>query len=261
MPQTVFLNIISFETPPILEAKNKVSAFATNPLLRAVIGQPKSSFNFRDAMDSKKIILCDLSKGALGEDVSSLLGSLIMTKLYLASLSRQDTPEDERVRHHSFIDEVHNFSYGVDLSSILAEARKYRLSLTVATQTLAQLRRYNPEVLHSIFGNVGTLSSFRVSGEDAKILAEEFANDITARQLETLADYEFFIRTLENKPKSPALMQSQPRRIVGYPPLSFDNPQSKERIVKQSNQRYTRQRADVDRWLNKKLSVSFKLEN
>lgn len=118
---------------------NKTNKFITNPLLRDVIGQTKSSFNFRDVMDRGQILLCDLSKGALGGDVSSLLGSLIVTKLSLASLSRQDTPEDQRLLHVLYADEIQNFIYGVDFSTILAEARKYRLALCIATQTLSQL--------------------------------------------------------------------------------------------------------------------------
>src|SRR5947209_5411164 len=118
--------------PPL----NKIAKLVTNPLLRDVVGQHTSSFDFRWMMDSKKILLCDLSKGALGEDVSSLLGSLIVTKLFLAALSRQDIPEAERIPHFFYIDEVHNFTYGIDLASILSEARQYRLTLTDATQTL-----------------------------------------------------------------------------------------------------------------------------
>ena len=117
---------------------NKVSKFISNPLLREVIGPARSSFDFRWAMDRSKIILCKLSKGALGDDVSSLLGSLIVTKLALASLSRQDTPEDERPLHVLYVDEVQNFTHGVDFPTILSESRKYALSLTVATQTLSQ---------------------------------------------------------------------------------------------------------------------------
>src|SRR6185436_3496321 len=123
-------------------------------------------------MDSGKILLCKLSKGALGEDVSSLLGSLIMTKLSLASLSRQDIPEAERRPHYLYADEVQNFTYGVDFPTILSEARKYALSLTIGTQTLSQL----PEAsVASVFGNCATVLSFRVSGDDAKELVREFA--------------------------------------------------------------------------------------
>ncbi len=234
---------------------NKVSAFATNPLLRAVIGQHRSSFNFREAMDSKKILLCDLGKGALGSDIAALLGSLITTKLYLASLSRQDTPESQRVQHYFYIDEVHNFTHGIDLSAILAEARKYRLSLTVATQTLAQLRKHNDEIVPAIFGNCGTLASFRVSGDDAVILAKEFASDVIATQLENLPDYELYLRTLTFAEGSTALMASQAERHTAYPPFNNNkDAQDGPRVIRASFERYTRQRTDVDVWLSKQFA-------
>jgi len=234
---------------------NKVSAFATNPLLRAVIGQPRSSFNFRDVMDGEHILLCDLSKGALGEDIASLLGSLITTKLYLASLSRQDIPEAHRIPHYFYIDEVHNFTHGIDLSAILAEARKYRLSLTVATQTLAQLRRHNDEIVASIFGNCGTLASFRVSGDDAVILAKEFASDVIATQLENLPDYELYLRTLIYSKGSSALMAAQAKRYTAYPPFSnTTDAQESQRVIRASFERYTQPRADVDEWLSKQFA-------
>jgi hypothetical protein len=151
---------------------NKVSKFITNPLLRAVIGQTTSSFDFRWAMDTGKILLCNLSKGALGEDVISLLGSLIVPRLSLAALSRQDTPEADRWPHFLFADEVQNFTHGVDFPTILSEARKYALSLTIGTQTLSQLPG---TTIEAVFGNCATIVSFRVSGEHAKALVREFA--------------------------------------------------------------------------------------
>jgi hypothetical protein len=203
-------------------------------------------------MDEEKILLCDLSKGALGEDIASLLGSLITTKLYLASLSRQDTPEAHRVPHYFYIDEVHNFTHGIDLSAILSEARKYRLSLTVATQTLAQLRRHNDEIVASIFGNCGTLASFRVSGDDALILAKEFASDVIATQLENLPDYELYVRTLIYSEGSSALMASQAQRITAYPPFQNNkDAQESQRVIRASFERYTQPRASVDEWLSR----------
>jgi hypothetical protein len=240
---------------------NKVSAFATNPLLRAVIGQPRSSFNFRDVMDEEKILLCDLSKGALGEDIASLLGSLVTTKLYLASLSRQDLLEAHRIPHYFYIDEVHNFTHGIDLSAILAEARKYRLSLTVATQTLAQLRRHNDEIVPAIFGNCGTLASFRVSGDDAVILAKEFASDVIATQLENLPDYELYLRTLIYSEGRSALMAAQAERITGYPPFQNNkDAQESQRVIRASFERYTQPRAGVDAWLSKQFAPAARKE-
>lgn len=240
---------------------NKVSAFATNPLLRAVIGQHRSSFNFREAMDSKKILLCDLGKGALGSDIAALLGSLITTKLYLASLSRQDTQESQRVQHYFYIDEVHNFTHGIDLSAILAEARKYRLSLTVATQTLAQLRKHNDEIVPAIFGNCGTLVSFRVSGDDAVILAKEFASDVISTQLENLPDYDLYLRTLTLSEGNPALIASYAERHTAYGPFNNNtDAQNGQCVIKTSFERYTRPRADVDLWLSRQFAPSGQIE-
>jgi type IV secretory pathway TraG/TraD family ATPase VirD4 len=187
---------------------NKVTKFITNPLLRAIIGQPRSSFDFRELLDTKKILLCDLSKGALGEDVSSLLGSLIVTKLSLAALSRQDGAAGAGHQHYLYADEVQSFIHGVDFPTILSEARKYRLTLVIATQTLAQLP---PACLSAVFGNCATVVSFRVSGEDAKVLREEFSTMVAASQLQDLPDYKSYVRTLMGgRPTGPHLVNTLP---------------------------------------------------
>jgi hypothetical protein len=121
----------SFREEAISPVLNKCRAFTTDPLLRAVIGQTQSSFDFRSAMDSRKIILCDLSKGAIGADNAMLLGSLIVMQEKLAALSRSDIPESERVPHLLFAEEAQNFID--DFESILAETRKFNLVLAVAT--------------------------------------------------------------------------------------------------------------------------------
>lgn len=206
----------------IAPLSNKVSKFTTNPLLRAVIGHATSSFDFRWAIDQGKIILCNLSKGALGGDVSSLLGSLIVTKLSLASLSRQDVLEADRRPHFLYADEVQNFCHCVDFPSILSESRKYALSLTIGTQTLSQL----PErPIEAVFGNCATIVSFRVSGEDAHALVREFGASgegprlaeqsfdviVPASELQNLPDYKLYVRTLlDGRPQEPYLIQSFP---------------------------------------------------
>lgn len=241
---------------------NKVSKFITNPLLRSVIGQTTSSFDFRWMMDSGKILLCNLSKGALGEDVSSLLGSLIVTKLSLSSLSRQDTPEDDRRPHFLYADEVQNFTHGVDFPTILSESRKYKLSLTIGTQTLSQL----PEVsIAAVFGNCATLVSFRVSAGDAKELVREFAasgegprtaeqmNDviIPATELQNLLDYKLYIRTLsDGRPLEPFLVDSFP------PAPGLGNENLGGTVMRTSSHRYGRERAHVERRLNRFLFPS-----
>jgi type IV secretory pathway TraG/TraD family ATPase VirD4 len=240
---------------------NKVSKFITNPLLRAVIGQAKSSFDFRWAMDTGKILLCNLSKGALGEDVSSMLGSLIVTRLSLASLSRQDTPEADRRPHYLYADEVQNFTHGVDFPTILSESRKYALSLTIGTQTLSQLPE---ETIAAVFGNCATIVSFRVSGEDAKALVREFAASgegprtaeqvfdviVPASELQNLPDYKLYIRTLINgQPQAPFLVQA-------FPPFGKSGKETTaDQVMRTSAERYGRDRLTVEKTLNRFLTA------
>jgi len=241
---------------------NKVSKFISNPLLRAVVGQTRSGFDFRWAMDTGKIVLCNLSKGALGEDVSSLLGSLVVTKLALASLSRQDMPEIERRQHFLYADEVQNFTHGVDFPTILSESRKYALSLTIGTQTLSQLPS---NTLAAVFGNCGSLVSFRVSGEDAHALVREFGSSgegprlatqmydviIPASELQNLQDYKLYLRTLMNgKPQEPFLVESFPP----FPKLGKEN--KREVIIRTSLDRYASDRKSVEQKLAGFLSYS-----
>lgn len=235
-----------FREEAIAPLLNKVSKFVTNPLLRAVIGQPTSSFNFRWLMDSGKILLCDLSKGALGEDVSSLLGSLIVTKLSLAALSRQDVAEAGRRPHLLYADEVQSFIHGVDFPTILSEARKYRLTLAIATQTLNQLPE---ESRHAVFGNCATMMSFRVSGEDAKKINEEWSLMLNAAQLQDLPDYKIYLRTLvRGEP-------SGPHRVSTFPPLSKSGTENDhETVVRTSLERFGRPRIEVEAKLNRFLS-------
>ena len=233
---------------------NKVAKFNLNPLLRTVVGQSESTFNFREAMDRGQIILCSLSKGALGEDVSSLLGSLIVTKLALAALSREDTPEQDRRPHFLYADEIQNFVHGVDFPTILSEARKYRLSLTIATQTLSQLPERS---LQAVIGNCATIISFRVSGEDAKALVREFAASgegpqtgetmydlvLPAAELQNLPDYQCYVRTLsDGRPEEAFLVRS-------FPSLSGDSTRVAipAGVIRASIQRFGRDRTKVEK--------------
>jgi hypothetical protein len=229
---------------PLMTKANK---FASSPLLRAVLGQPRSSFDFRQVLDTRQILLCDLSKGLLGSDVASLVGSLVVTKLALAALSRQDTPEGERVPHYLYADEVQNFVYGMDLPTILSEARKYRLTLIVATQTIAQLPH---DTQAALFGNCGTITSFRVSGVDAEILEQEFAGPLPARALQNLDDYELYLRTLSSgSPVGPFLLRT-------FPPRPKSGQESTpDRIIDASLRRYGRPREGVEAKLRGNLAV------
>jgi hypothetical protein len=250
---------------------NKVSKFVTNPLLRAVIGQQRSSFDFRWAMDNKKILLVDVSKGALGESASSVLGSLVVTKIALASLSRQDTPEDLRVPHLLYVDEAHNFGYGLDYATILSESRKYKLGLVVGTQTLSQ---FSQSTIAAIFGNVGSIASYRVSHDDAQALVRHFAVSgegpksaeqwfdavLPASELQNLADRKFYFQTLvDGRPHDPL-------RIDAFPPLQRwhmvelwkrkGQTAHKDAVVRKSLQRFGRDGQAVEDQLKRFLNTA-----
>lgn len=157
---------------PIL---NKIGQFLSTDLVRNIVGQKTSTIDFREIMDTKKILIVNLSKGRLGEDNSNLLGSLIVTKLQLAALSRVDIVEKDREDFYLYVDEFQNFTTD-SFGTILSEARKYKLNLVLAHQYISQLSESgNDKVKNAIFGNIGTLISFRVGSDDADVLAKEFA--------------------------------------------------------------------------------------
>lgn len=169
---------------------NKVSKFLTNPLLRDVFGQAKS-LPFREVLDKKRVLLCGVPKGSLGSDVSSLIGSTVIFKLFQAALEREHLPYEDRVPHLLVIDEVKNFADGSMLSQIFAEARKYRLTLFIAGQMPSQLEE--PE---EVFGNVSTNIAFRLGGRDAKLLEEEYGGEIPAGAFVRLPNRSFYGSTI-----------------------------------------------------------------
>ena len=211
-------------------------------MMRAVIGQARSSFDFRWMMDNRKILLCDFSKGSIGEDNAQLLGSLVVIKEKLAALSRHDVLEDERVPHVLYTEEAQNFIG--DFPSILQEARKYRLILVLATQGIEQL---SEDAASAVFTNCATLASFRVSGTDAARLMKEFATPLPAASLQDLEDYKIFVRTLTTlSPEGPS-SPSGPFCVKAYPPLPKESwAADRHRIVRASRERFTRPRATVD---------------
>jgi hypothetical protein len=230
----------SFREEAISAVLNKCRAFMTDPLLRAIIGQTRSSFDLRKAMDERKIILCDLSKGAIGADNAMLLGSLIVMQEKLAALSRSDIPESERVPHLLFAEEAQNFIG--DFESILAETRKYNLVLAVATQGIESLSR---ETAAAIFTNAANLITFRVSNTDAERFKDEFAMAYPGAVIQELPDYRAWVRTLvcDNEGCRPA----EPEQIATYPPLSRKpGTEWRSRIECTSNERYTKSRAAVE---------------
>ena len=181
-----------FRKEIISPVQNKVGQLLTSPQMRNIVGQPKSSVDFGFVMNNSRILLANLSKGKVGEDKSNLLGSAIITKMYLSSLERQNMPEKKREDFYLYIDEFQNFSTDI-FPSILSEARKYNLNLTLAHQYLHQL----PETIkHAVFGNIGTLVVFRVGSYDAKELAEEMKPVFTSEDLEHLDNHHIALRLL-----------------------------------------------------------------
>jgi hypothetical protein len=154
---------------------SKLTSFISNDMMRPIIGQQKSAFNLREVMDKQKILLVDLPKGLVGEMNAYLLGMILVGKILMAALSRTDMPPSERKDFYLYIDEFQNFTT-TSICQILSEARKYALDLIIAHQYIGQLsKNNNTEIKDAVFGNVGTMVSFKVGSEDAEFLVKEFS--------------------------------------------------------------------------------------
>lgn len=182
---------------------SKFGRFITDKMMRNIIGQSESAFNFRKVMDEGKILLINLAKGRIGEENSAFLGLILVPKILVAAMSRQDIPEAQRRDFNLYVDEFQNFATP-DFATILSEARKYHLNLTVANQFIGQI---DEEVKNAVFGNVGTLLSFRVGVQDANFLQHEFAPTFTEADLTNVERYHTFVKTIvDNEPMPPFTM-------------------------------------------------------
>lgn len=179
-----------FDSEAITPLLNKVGQLVSTNMIRNIIGQPVNTFNIRDIMDNKKILLMKVSKGLLGEENSQLVGAMIITKIYQAAMARADMREDDRSDFYFYVDEFQNFATNT-FSEILSEARKYRLNMTIAHQYVGQL---SDLVRKTVFGNVGTIVNFRVGAEDAVILAEEYTPIFNVRDIINLGVREFYTK-------------------------------------------------------------------
>jgi hypothetical protein len=245
----------AFREQAVSPVLNKTAAFLSDPRMRAVIGPAQSTFRFRSVIDERKILLCDLSKGAIGPDNARLLGSLIALQHKVAALSRYDVPEDERVPHMLYVEEAQNFIG--DFESFFAETRKFFVPLTIATQGTEALQ---PEDVAAVFTNCGTIISFRVSGADALRLASEFALGIPAADLQNLPDYTFRVRTLQSLSRNERTSASPttPYLVNAYKPFSSPpRPALRENIVRTSIERWTRPRAQLEAQLSRFLERKF----
>lgn len=179
---------------------SKFGRFVTDKMMRNIIGQSKSAFDFRKAMDNRKILIINLSKGVIGEENSKFLGLILVPKILIAAMSRQDVSEDKRPDFYLYVDEFQNFATP-DFAQILSEARKYHLNLIVANQFIGQIEE---EVKNAIFGNVGTICSFRVGVTDANYLQHEFQPTFTETDLINVERYNMFVKTIvDNEPVAP----------------------------------------------------------
>lgn len=182
---------------------SKFGRFVTNRMIRNIISQSQSSFDFRKVMDEGKILLIDLAKGEIGEENSNFLGLVLIPKILMAAMSRQDTPEEQRRDFYLYVDEFQNFATP-DFAVILSEARKYRLNLCVANQFIGQVEE---DVKNAVFGNVGTKIAFRVGVSDANFLAHEFTPTFGEDDLLNVERYHAFVKTIvHNEPVTPFSM-------------------------------------------------------
>ncbi|MBQ3305837.1 type IV secretion system DNA-binding domain-containing protein [Candidatus Saccharibacteria bacterium] len=227
---------------------NKVGAFTANPIIRNIIGQPKSSFDVRKIMDEGKILVVNLSKGLIGEDNAGILGSFFVTKVQLAAMSRSDIPEiADRRPFYLYVDEFQNFATD-SFATILSEARKYGLNLTVANQYISQM---TDTVRDAVFGNVGTTISFRVSADDAPILAKQFEPTFEAADLLQMNNRNFVISMIIGGEKVPAFSAT----TLSIPQTPGDNTSE---IIKHSRENYSRPREEVEKEIKETIEQSEK---
>lgn len=236
-----------FRSEAISPIQNKVGQFLSSAIIRNIVAQPKSTIEMKDIMDQGKILLINVSKGRIGEDNSALLGAMLITKIQLAAMDRAKIPEHERRDFYLYVDEFQNFATE-SFATILSEARKYRLSLIIAHQYITQMEEV---VRDAVFGNVGTLISFRVGAFDAEYLEKEFAPEFTQTDLVNLDKYNANIKLMING------VTSSPFSMQTIPPAP-DVYRSREKVIKVSRERYGRDREQVEEKIARWSGVTFK---
>ena len=223
--------------------QNKVGQFTSNPLIRNLIGQPKSSFNLRQCMDSKKILIVNLSKGRIGDTNANLIGGMMITKLYLAAMSRADV-SDTAIKKlpycYLFVDEFQNFA-NESFADILSEARKYKLSLTIAHQYIEQMEE---EVRAAVFGNVGTMITFRVGAYDAEVLEKEFGPAFTAEDIVNLGFAQIYLKLMIDG------VSSQPFSAVTLGPIAKPEISYAKDVIDESRAQFAQPRDVVEKAIN-----------
>jgi hypothetical protein len=239
-----------FASEAIAPVLNKVGAFTANPVIRNIIGQPHSTFNIRQIMDEGKILVVNLSKGLLGEDNAAILGALLVTKIQLAAMSRSDIEKiEDRRPFYLYVDEFQNFATD-SFATILSEARKYGLNLTVANQYISQM---SETVRDAVFGNVGSMITFRVSADDAPILAKQFEPQFEAMDLLQMHNRHFIVSMVISGEKAPAFSAT----TLTLPAAQTDNLRA---IVEHTRRLYSRPRAEIETEIAEAIKVPQNLQ-
>lgn len=231
-----------FKREAIAPIQNKIGQFLLNPVVRNILGQVKKKVDLPFVMDNGRLFIANLSKGQLGHDKANLLGSLLVTQFQLGAMARANRPESERRDFYLFIDEFQNFSTDA-FASILAEARKYRLCLTLSHQYIDQL---SEPIRQAVFGNVGTLIAFRIGYTDAEVMTKEFGKTIPAIALADLNQYEAVVKLLVSG------TNREPFRAQMLPPLE-NRVGRRDKLIALSRERFAMPRAKIEaklrRWM------------
>lgn len=227
-----------FAAEAVAPVLNKVGAFTANPTVRNIIGQPKSSFNIRQIMDERKILIVNLSRGLIGEDNAALLGALLVTKIQMGAMSRADIDQHDRIPFSLYVDEFQNFATD-SFATILSEARKYGLTLTVANQYIAQM---SMEVKDAVFGNVGSVIAFRMGADDARVMQRYFEPKFEEHDLVHMHNRNFVISMTIGGEKVQAFSGTS----LNLPPQTEDYSSA---IIEQSRQLYAFNRATVEAYV------------
>ncbi len=220
--------------------QNKIGQFTANPLVRNIIGQPKSTFDMRKVMDDQKIVIINLSKGRVGEQNANLLGSMLITRIYLSAMSRADASESvlkNLPNFYLYVDEFQSFA-NESFADILSEARKYKLNLTIAHQYIDQM---SEEVRSAVFGNVGTMITFRVGAYDAEVLEKEFAPVFTAEDLVNLGAFQIYLKLMIDG------VTSQPFSATTQPPIPKPEISYRDDVIEHSRASFARPKLDVEK--------------
>ncbi|MDO8496809.1 MAG: type IV secretion system DNA-binding domain-containing protein [bacterium] len=226
-----------FATEATAAIQNKVGQFSSNNVIRNIIGQVNPKFDVRKIMDEGKILIVNVSKGKIGEDASRLLGALLITKIQLAAMSRVDTPEQDRRDFCLYVDEFQNFATE-SFANILSEARKFHLSLVIAHQYIKQMEE---PVRDAVFGNVGTIVSFRVGAEDAEFLEKWFSPDFLMADIINLGKYNMYLKLMIDG------VSSRGFSAAAIPPLPRLEKSSREAIIEYSRKTYATPRSEVEK--------------